>query len=44
MKKLQLKSHNRVTIPDRVTAEVGIAPGDELLIEVRDGEITLRDK
>lgn len=41
MKKLQLKSRNRVTLPDGIAAEVGIAPGDDLLVEVRDGEIIL---
>ncbi len=41
MTKLQLKPHNRVTLPASIAAEAGIAPGDDLLVEIRDGEIIL---
>jgi len=41
MTKLQLKSHNRVTLPASIALEAGVSPGDDLLVEVRDGEIVL---
>lgn len=41
MTRVQLKLHNRVALPDSIAREAGIAPGDDLLVEVRDGEIIL---
>jgi AbrB family looped-hinge helix DNA binding protein len=41
MTKLQLRPRNRVTLPDSITEELGIAPGDDLLVEVRDGQLIL---
>ncbi len=41
MTKLQLKPHNRVTLPDTITKELGIVPGDDLLVEIRDGQLIL---
>ncbi len=41
MTKLLLKPHNRITLPDSIAKEAGVTPGDDLLVEVRDGEIVL---
>jgi len=37
----QLKRLNRVTLPQNVVDELGLGEGDDLLIEVLDGRITL---
>ena len=38
---LQLKSHNRLTLPASIAAEAVVGPGDDLLFEVRNGDIIL---
>jgi AbrB family looped-hinge helix DNA binding protein len=38
----KLSSKNQVTIPKRVVKELGLESGDELILEVREGEIALR--
>ncbi|MDA4112874.1 MAG: AbrB/MazE/SpoVT family DNA-binding domain-containing protein, partial [Thaumarchaeota archaeon] len=38
----KLSSKNQVTIPKRVVMELGLESGDELILEVREGEIALR--
>ena len=38
----KLSSKNQVTIPKRVVEELGLESGDELILEVREGEIALR--
>jgi AbrB family looped-hinge helix DNA binding protein len=38
----KLSSKNQVTIPKRVLRELGLESGDELILEVREGEIALR--
>lgn len=38
----KLSSKNQVTIPKRVVEEFGLEAGDELILEVRKGEIALR--
>ncbi len=39
--KTQLKTRNRITIPESITNQLGLAEGDDLLIEVRDGNVVL---
>jgi AbrB family looped-hinge helix DNA binding protein len=41
MTKVQLKSRNRLTLPGEVADELGLQPGDDLLVEIRDGELIL---
>jgi AbrB family looped-hinge helix DNA binding protein len=38
----KLSSKNQLTIPKRVLRELGLESGDELILEVREGEIALR--
>jgi AbrB family looped-hinge helix DNA binding protein len=38
----KLSSKNQVTIPKKVVEELGLESGDELILEVREGEIALR--
>jgi AbrB family looped-hinge helix DNA binding protein len=38
----KLSSKNQVTIPKRVIMELGLESGDQLILEVREGEIALR--
>jgi AbrB family looped-hinge helix DNA binding protein len=38
----KLSSKNQVTIPKKVVQEFGLESGDELILEVREGEIALR--
>jgi AbrB family looped-hinge helix DNA binding protein len=38
----KLSSKNQVTIPKKVVDELGLESGDELILEVREGEIALR--
>jgi AbrB family looped-hinge helix DNA binding protein len=38
----KLSSKNQLTIPKRVLRELGLESGDELILEVRKGEIALR--
>lgn len=38
----RVSSKNQVTIPVAVMAAAQLTPGDELVVEVRDGEVVLR--
>ncbi len=38
----KLSSKNQVTIPKKVIKELGLESGDELILEVREGEIALK--
>jgi AbrB family looped-hinge helix DNA binding protein len=38
----RLSSKNQVTLPKKVVDELGLESGDEFILEVREGEITLR--
>jgi len=39
--KVQIRSRNQVTIPEKVLKAMGLKPGDDLLMEVKDGNLTL---
>ncbi len=38
---IQLKSRNKVTLPQEVVDQLGVKSGDDFLFEVRDGRLTL---
>jgi len=39
--KIQIRNRNQITIPDKVLKELGLKPGDDLLVEIKDGKLTL---
>jgi AbrB family looped-hinge helix DNA binding protein len=41
MTKLRLKSNNQLSLPASITKELRLAPGDELLAEIRDGQLII---
>ncbi len=39
--KIQIRTRNQITIPEKVLRELGLKPGDDLLVEINDGRLTL---
>jgi len=39
--KVQIRTRNQITIPEKVLKELGIKQGDDLLVEIKDGSLTL---
>ena len=39
--KVQIRTRNQITIPEKVLKELGIKQGDDLLVEIKDGAMTL---
>ena len=39
--KIQIRNRNQITIPEKVLKELGLKPGDDLLVEIKDGKLTL---
>jgi len=42
MERIRLNARNQIVIPAKIAAELGIAPGDEFIAEVRDGRLYLK--
>ena len=39
--KIQIRTRNQITIPEKVLKELGIKQGDDLLVEIKDGSLNL---
>jgi len=39
--KIQIRPRNQITIPEKVLKALGLKPGDDLLVEIKDGRLTL---